>query len=86
VIVMNSANICRNPPPSRFANGVGCYGRANLRIPAHKTRTVLVAITQRGLRYLRRHGRDRDAFAAVALVPDPEANSFSGRITLLPPR
>ena len=62
------------------------YGRANLRIPAHKSRNVLVPVSRQGVRYLRRHGHDRGAFATVPLIYRHAALSFSDRLTLLPPR
>jgi hypothetical protein len=62
------------------------YGRANLSIPAHKTRKVLVPVSRQGVRYLRRHGRDRGAFATVPLIYRHAALSISDRLTLLPPR
>jgi hypothetical protein len=62
------------------------YGRANLRIPAHDTRKVLVPVSRQGIRYLRRHGRDRHAFATVPLIYRHAALSISDRLTLLPPR
>ena len=62
------------------------YGSANLRIPAHKTRKVLVPVSRQGVRYLRRHGRDRGAFATVPLIYRHAPLSFSDRLTLLPPR
>src|SRR4051794_37361937 len=57
------------------------YGRANLRIPAHETRIVLVGITRKGRRSLRRHHRDRDVYATVPLK-NGNALSISRRLTL----
>jgi hypothetical protein len=58
------------------------YGRANLRIPAHETRVVRVAVTRKGRRYLRHHGGDRHALAKAFLN---ESDTFSvRRITLFP--
>jgi hypothetical protein len=62
------------------------YGRANLRISAHTSRKVLVGITQKGLRYLERHGRDGHVFAAVPLIYRHAPVSVSPQFTLLPPR
>jgi hypothetical protein len=61
------------------------YGRADLRIPAGKTRKVYVAVTRKGRRYLRRHGCDRRVFATVPLKGDHPV-SVSPEFTLLPPR
>jgi hypothetical protein len=58
------------------------YGRADLRIPEDQTRIVYVRLSRDGRRYLRRHGRDRQVFAAVALKGNHPA-SFSRRLTLL---
>lgn len=60
------------------------YGRADLRIAAHTTRVVLVGSSRQGLRYLRRHGRDR-VVVNVPLVRN-DVLSFSGLLTLLAPR
>jgi hypothetical protein len=62
------------------------YGRANLRIPAGKTRTVLVAVTAKARRHLESQGRDRQVYATVPLTADDAPVSISGRLTLLPPR
>ena len=58
------------------------YGRADLRVPEDATRTVYVRLSKAGRRYLKRHGRDRHVFAAVALKGNKPA-SFSHRLTLL---
>jgi hypothetical protein len=58
------------------------YGRADLRIPEDKTRTVFVRLSKAGRLYLKRHGHDRQVFAAVALKGNKPA-SFSHRLTLL---
>jgi hypothetical protein len=58
------------------------YGRADLRVPDEETRTVYVRLSRQGRRYLRRHGRDRQVFAAVALKGNHPA-SFSHRLTLI---
>src|SRR3954469_19413409 len=58
------------------------YGRPALRIPEDKTRIVYVRLSRQGRRYLKRHGRDRQMFAAVALKGNKPA-SFSKRLTLL---
>jgi hypothetical protein len=58
------------------------YGRADLRIAEDQTRIVYVRLSRAGRRYLRRHGRDRQVFAAVALKGNHPA-SFSKRLTLL---
>jgi hypothetical protein len=62
------------------------YGRADLRIPAGKTRTVYVFVPRKGRRYLRRNGRDRRAYATVPLKSEEHPVSVSPRITLLPRR
>ena len=62
------------------------YGRADLRIPPHTSRKVLVPITRSGLRYLRRHGRDNKVFATVPLIYQHAPVSIHNRFTLLPPR
>jgi hypothetical protein len=58
------------------------YGRADLRIREDDTRIVYVRLSRNGRRYLKRHGRDRHVFAAVALKGNKPA-SFSKRLTLL---
>ena len=58
------------------------YGRADLRIHEDATRIVYVRLSRAGRRYLKRHGRDRHVFAAVALKGNKPA-SFSKRLTLL---
>ena len=58
------------------------YGRADLRVPEDATRIVYVRLSKKGRRYLKRHGRDRHVFAAVALMGNEPA-SFSHRLTLL---
>jgi hypothetical protein len=58
------------------------YGRADLRVPEDATRIVYVRLSKKGRRYLKRHGRDRHVFAAVALKGNQPA-SFSHRLTLL---
>ena len=58
------------------------YGRADLRIPEDKTRTVLVRLSRKGRAYLKRHGRDRQVFADVALKGNHPV-SFSKRLTLV---
>ena len=58
------------------------YGRADLRIPEDETRIVLVRLSREGRRYLKRHRRDRQVFAAVALKGNHPA-SFSKRLTLV---
>jgi hypothetical protein len=66
-------------------DGKASYGRANLRIAAGKTRTVLVLVPRAGRRYLRRNGRDRSVFATVPLKSNDPV-SASSRFTLLPRR
>jgi hypothetical protein len=58
------------------------YGRADLRIREDETRIVYVRLSRAGRRYLRKHGRDRRVFAAVALKGNHPA-SFSKRLTLV---
>jgi hypothetical protein len=58
------------------------YGRADLRIPEDRTRTVWVRLSRAGRRYLKKHHRDRQVFAAVALKGNHPA-SFSKRLTLV---
>jgi hypothetical protein len=58
------------------------YGRADLRVPEDKTRIVYVRLSRDGRSYLKRHGRDRQVFAAVVLKGNHPA-SFSHRLTLL---
>jgi hypothetical protein len=58
------------------------FGRADLRIPEDKTRTVFVRLSKAGRRYLRKHHRDRHVFAAVALKGNQPA-SFSKRLTIV---
>ena len=60
----------------------GEYGRADLRIPEDKTRIVWVRLSRAGRRYLKKHHRDRQVFAAVALKGNHGA-SFSKRLTLV---
>jgi hypothetical protein len=67
-----------------LVDGRVSYGRADLRIPAHATRRVRVAVPAAGRRYLRRHRRDRHVFATVALK-DNVPISISSRLTLLRP-
>jgi hypothetical protein len=62
------------------------YGRADLRIPAGATRRVLVGVSARGRRSLRRHGRDRRGFATVPLINDDAPVSISSTLTILAPR
>jgi hypothetical protein len=62
------------------------YGRADLRIPAGKTRTVYVFVPREARRHLRREGRDSRAFATVALKAEDQPVSVSPRLTLLPRR
>jgi hypothetical protein len=66
--------------------GRASYGRADLRIPAGATRRVLVGVPARGLRSLRRHRRDRRAFATVPLVYDDAPVSVGPTLTILAPR
>jgi hypothetical protein len=61
------------------------YGRANLVIRAHKTRRVWVDVPRKARRYLKRHGRDKGAYATVPLKGDAPL-SISEPLTLLPPR
>jgi hypothetical protein len=61
------------------------YGRADLNIRAHKTRTVHVYVPRKGRRYLRKHGRDKQVYATVPLK-DNVPVSISKRLTLLPHR
>jgi hypothetical protein len=68
-----------------LVDGRVSYGRADLRIGAHATRRVRVAVPAAGRRYLRRHRRDRRVFATVALK-DNAPISISSRLTLLRPR
>ncbi|MEA2431771.1 MAG: hypothetical protein QOI19_2244 [Thermoleophilaceae bacterium] len=58
------------------------YGRADLRIAEDRTRIVYVRLSRAGRSYLKRHGRDRQVFAAVALKGNHPA-SFSKRLTLI---
>ena len=58
------------------------YGRADLRIPEDKPRTVWVRLSPAGRRYLKKHHRDRQVFAAVALKGNAGA-AFSKRLTLV---
>jgi hypothetical protein len=58
------------------------YGRADLRIPEDETRTVYVRLSRQGRHYLKRHHRDRQVYAAVALKGNQPA-SFSHRLTLV---
>jgi hypothetical protein len=58
------------------------YGRADLRIREDETRIVYVRLSRAGRRYLKKHGRDRRVFAAVALKGNHPA-SFSKRLTLV---
>jgi len=51
----------------------------------HATRRIEVAVPAAGIKYLRRHGRDRTAFATVPLT-DNTPISISKTLTLLPPR
>jgi len=67
-----------------LVDGHVSYGRADLRIPAHKTRTVYVAVPSKGRRYLKRHGHDRQVYATVPLKGDQPV-SVSKRLTLLLP-
>jgi hypothetical protein len=60
------------------------YGRADLSIPAHATRRVPVGVTGAGLRYLRRHGKDR-GFATVPLTDQNAPLSSSKTLTILAP-
>jgi hypothetical protein len=62
------------------------YGRANLRIPPHKWRKVLVGMTREGRRFLRSHGRRRPAFATAPLIYGDVLVSVSGRLRLRLPR
>jgi hypothetical protein len=61
------------------------YGRADLRVKAHKTRTVYVYVPRKGRRYLKRHGGDKHAFATVPLK-DNAPLSIGDELTLLPHR
>jgi hypothetical protein len=61
------------------------YGRANLVIRAHKTRRVWVDVPRKARRYLKRHGRDKGAYATVPLK-DNAPLSISKPLTLLPKR
>ena len=58
------------------------YGRADLSIPEDETRIVYVRLSSKGRHYLKRHHRDRNVFAAVALKHNEPA-SFSDRLTLV---
>ena len=58
------------------------YGRADLRIPAHSTRVVEVAMSKAGRTYFSRHGSDPRAFATVPLIYEDAAVSISGRLRL----
>lgn len=60
------------------------YGRANLRIPAHTTKTVFVGLTRKAFRYLKKRD-SRKAFATVPLIDEDAPVSFSGKLTLLAP-
>ena len=68
-----------------LVDGHVSYGRADLRIAGHATRRIEVAVPAAGIKYLRRHGRDRTAFATVPLT-DNTPISISKTLTLLPPR
>ena len=68
-----------------LVDGRVAYGRADLRIPAGKTRTVYVLVPRSARRYLRRRGRDGTAYATVPLKGDHPV-SISRRLTLLPQR
>ena len=84
-ILVDSPNPCCEP--DNIAHGVSRYGRANLRIPAHETRKVLVGITRRGFRYLKRHGRDPDAYTVVQLIQNKDdIVDVSDYLTMLAPR
>jgi hypothetical protein len=67
-----------------LVHGHVSYGRADLRIPGHKTRVVKVAVPPKGIRYLKHHRRDRKVFAFVPLN-ESDAFSNSRRLTLLAP-
>jgi hypothetical protein len=62
------------------------YGRADLRIPAGAVRRVLVGVSARGRRYLRRHRRDRNGFATVPLIYDDAPVSVGPKLTIIAPR
>jgi hypothetical protein len=64
-------------------DGQVAYGRANLRIPARKTRTVLVYVPKAGRQYLAKHKVDREVYATVPLKSDDPV-SVSRRLRLLP--
>jgi hypothetical protein len=82
-ILVDSDNLsCSSPDGICFSR----YGRADLRIPAQTTEKVLVGVTRKGLRYLRRHRRDRDVTATVYLYDVQDGTRYSGRLTLLAPR
>ncbi len=67
-------------PLSRY----GEYGRADLEIPAGETRNVKVWIEKPGYEYLKKHGKDKSAFATVPLIADVPV-SISQNLTILPP-
>ena len=84
-ILVDSPNPCCEP--DNIANGVSRYGRADLRIPAHATRKVLVGITRRGFSYLKRHRRDPDAYTVVQLIQNKDdIVDVSPYLTMLAPR
>jgi hypothetical protein len=61
------------------------YGRANLKIGAHKTRVVRVLIKRKWRQFLKQVGGDDDCFATVPLKTDDPV-SIGRHITLLPHR
>ena len=64
------------------------YGRADLEIPAGQTARVKVSISKKGLEYLKKHGKDKRAFATIPLIDDTQPVSVGpvvGWITVLPP-
>jgi hypothetical protein len=65
---------------------LGEYGRADLEIPAGETRNVKLWIEKPGYEYLKKHGKDKSAFATVPLLDEYNMPvSISGDITVLPP-
>ena len=78
-IILNSFKGNFDPPSGNE------YGRADLKIPAGETKKVKVGINKKGLRYLKKHGTDKSAFATVPLVEKGTPVSISDDITLLKP-
>jgi hypothetical protein len=66
-----------------LVDGRVSYGRADLRIPAHTTRYVRVAVPARALRYLAIHPRDPTAFATAATTDFKLSVSYA--LTILAP-